>query len=361
MADDTLDTAAQAFDAAISTERGNMPAAKGKGDGGTRPRDSVFPNLGNLEIDDESPEIAGGDLDEDVVYADEPKKKDSNDPDEDEDDEDAEDGEDEEDGDKEDDESDDEALNKKYSVMVDGEEQDVTLKEALEGYIRTDTFHKRMSEAAETQQVVQRAASEVVSNYEYAKQLIDTMEAQMKELVPPEPDWDKLFAEDPAKARNLQKYYQQVEQFKGKLKMQREEANAAIAKHNSAQLKAFADAESLRFSRLNAKNWGTDPQKKAKDLQSMRRTAIAEGFSEEEVNSVYDSRMLSILLKASKYDRMMAARPKPVNQGSTKPVKPGPGNKRTGRKGVNEAMKRLARTGSIQDAAPVFDQILRNR
>lgn len=351
---DPMDTAAQAFDAVIAGDAAPSPAPKSDG---ARPRDSVFPNLGGLEVDDESPEIAGGDIDEDeALYADPKKAK--KDPDEEDPDEEA----DEDETEDEDEESeDDEAMSQKFTVMVDGEEKEVTLKQALEGYIRTDTFHKRMSEVSETQQVVQRAASEVVSNYEYAKQLIDTMEAQMKELVPPEPDWDKLFAEDPAKARNLQKYYQQVEGFKEKLKTQREEANAAIAKHNAGQLKAFADAESLRFSRLNAKNWGTDPKKKAKDLQSMRRTAIQEGFSEEEVNSVYDSRMLNILLKASKYDRMMAARPKPVKQGSTKPVTPGPGNKRTGRKGINEAMKRLARSGSVQDAAPVFDQIMRNR
>ena len=346
-----MEDAAKAFDSAISGERGN-PAAPPKSNGASKPTETMFPNLGMAEVDDESPPSGGGD-EEDVLYGETPEEgKDDGTPNEEE--ETPDEGEEEESSDEE------EGSDAKYTVMVDGEEREVSLKEALEGYIRTETFHRRLSEVAETNKVIQRAASEVVQNYEYARQMIDVMEGQMNEMVPPEPDWDKLFAEDPAKARNLQKYYQQVEAFKGKLKQQREDVAKAVENHQSQQLKAFAEKEEIRFARLNAKNWGTDPKKKSKDLQSMRRTALQEGFSQEEINQVYDSRMLMILLKASKYDRIMAARPKPVVAGS-KPVTPGPGNKRTGRRSINEAMKKLARSGSIEDAAPVFDQILNRR
>ena len=344
---DEMDNAAQAFDKEISSDKSEP-----------RPTDSMFPNLGNLEVDDESPAKGGGDDDEDVLYADEPPKKaKEGDPDGEGTDEEDEDSPDEGEGDEEE-EDEDESLGKLYKVMVEGEEKEVPLKEALEGYIRTQTFHKRLSDLGETTKVVQRAANDVVQNFEYSKQLIDIMEGQMKELVPPEPDWDKLFQEDAAKARNLQKYYQQVDKFKSDLKEQREAITQQANLHAHQQLKAFAETEELRFARLNAKNWGTDPQKKMKDLASMRRTAQQEGFTEEEVNQIYDSRMLMVLLKASKYDRMMAARPKPVQQ-AAKPVKPGPGNKRTGRRGINDAMKKLARSGSLEDAAPVFDQIIR--
>jgi hypothetical protein len=340
MADD-MDNAAQAFD----------------NDAPSKPTDTVFLNLGKVEVDEESPAKGGGDDDEEALYVDPPKKS-KDDPDEDEEEGPDDEGEDEDEEVDEEDDEDDIAAGKTYKVMIDGDEKEVSLKEALEGYIRTETFHKRMSEIDETNKIVYKAAQDVTQNFEYAKQMIDLMEGQMKELVPPEPDWDKLFSEDPAKARNLQKYYQQVGEFKGKLQEQRTAVMRQQAVHANQQLKAFADNEALRFSRINSKNWGTDPSKKSKDLQSMRRTAQQEGFSDEEIDQVFDSRMLMVLLKASKYDRMMAAKPKPVQQ-AAKPVTPGPGNKRTGRKGVNEAMKRLARSGSLEDAAPVFDQIMR--
>jgi hypothetical protein len=345
MATNGMDEAAQAFDAEIST-----PVEKGGEKGGEKSAaEAVFPNLGVAEVDEESPEKGGGD--EDAIYEDgEPETE-----------EDEESAESDEESD-EDAEEPNEDLEAKYQITVDGQEQEVTVKEALEGYIRTQTFHKRLSELGENQQIIQRAAADVVQNFEYAKQMIDMMEGQMAQLVPPEPNWDEMFKADPAKARNLQKYYQQVADFKANLTKQREDAVKKLNEHQDSQLRTYAEQESLRFARINQKNWGTDPKKKAKDLQSMRRTALQEGFSEDEVNQVFDSRMLMVLLKASKYDRMIAARPKPVaRQVAGKAVTPGPGNKRTGRKGLTTAMKTLARTGNIHDAAPVFDEILRQR
>jgi hypothetical protein len=346
-----MDEAAQAFDAEIAAD--GPPAPSEKPDTKS-PAESVFPNLGVAEVDEDSPEKGGGDEDpESTIYEDDEEVEDKE----------AADDDDEPDDDDQDEEEPDEDLGTKYKITVDGEEKEVTVKEALEGYIRTETFHKRLSELGENQQIIQRAAADVVAGYEHAKQMIDLMESQMNQLVPPEPDWDELFKIDPGKARGLQKYYQQVQEFKNGLEKQRQEAAAKLDEHQSAQLRTYADQESLRFNRINQKNWGTDPKKKMKDIQSMRRTALQEGFSEDEVNQVFDSRMLMVLLKASKYDRMIAARPKPVTarQVAGKAVRPGPGNKRTGHKGLTTAMKTLARTGNIHDAAPVFDEIIRQQ
>jgi hypothetical protein len=362
MGTEGIDEAAAAFDLEIS-DRG--PPSKSNGaDRSERPSVSMFPNLGVAEVDEESPAKGGGDDEdpEEALYKDSPEGEDggsedesaeesADDPDDDgkeEDEKGAEDGEDAE------------LLGTKFNVLVDGEEQEVTVKEALAGYIRTKTFHQRLSEIGENTQILQRSASEVVKNYEYVQQIIDTMEGQMAQLVPPEPNWDEMFKNDPAKARNLQKYYEQVNEFKNSLKKQREETSAKLSEHHTEQLRTYADQEALRFNRINQKNWGTVPKKKMKDIESMRKTALAEGFAEEEIKQVFDSRMLQVLLKASKYDRMMAAKPKPVQRQSVgKTVTPGSGNKRTGRKGLTVAMKNLARTGTVHDAGPVFDEILR--
>ena len=134
---------------------------------------------------------------------------------------------------------------------------------------------------------------------------------------------------------------------------------------NQTQLAAFAEEEGLKFEQQNSKHW-SDPKKKMKDLQSMRKTGLSAGFNEDELSQVYDSRMLTVLLKASKYDRIMASRPQPVrtNAVKLKPVAPGSGSARqrsnnNQNSGMNAAMKRLNKTGKIEDAAVVFDQIIR--
>jgi hypothetical protein len=158
----------------------------------------------------------------------------------------------------------------------------------------------------------------------------------------------------------LQRYYEKANGFRAQMKAQMDEAANKMTQSNQVQLAAFAEEEAARFEAANRKTW-SDPKKKAKDLTSMRKTGLSSGFTEEELSQVYDSRMLQVLLKASKYDRMMAAKPKPVvRQPQGKPVTPGAGSAktRTAQKGVSSAMKRLNRTGRLDDAAVVFDQLL---
>jgi hypothetical protein len=358
MPGDGLEDAAKAFDADIASEvPSNRPAPGPKKDITDGPPERLFGDVGELEVDDESPAKGGGD-DEEPKRAKKDPEDDDVDADEDVDDEAGDDEEEEEEG------EDAEFLNQEVSVLVDGEEQTVTLKEALDGYTRTQTFHKRMNEIEEAKQVIQQTATDAVQNYEYSVGLAKQIEAHLEKLVPPEPNWDEEFKKNPVRAREMQKYYDQVKGFRAEMDKQLAEANEKMQHHSAVQLKGYVETESKRFDAKNAKHWSADPKKKGKDLQAMRRTALAEGFTEEEVSQVYDSRMLQVLLKASKYDRMMASRPKPVTlvaKGGAKKVVPsgsGSARAKTANKGFTTAMKRLNKTGHIEDAAVVFDEII---
>jgi len=369
---DGLEKAAVAFDEVMKSDGGSKPVGN-KIDRSEGPPEVLFKNAGQLDEDTESK--GGGDDDSDpeaVIYGDskDSKRNKADTGDSDEEDESAEDSGDESesgDGDGEDGEggeeekaSNPEVLEQKVEVTVDGEPVEVTVKEALEGYVRTETFHRRMNQLDEAKKIVRRAANDAVQNYEYSMNVAKQMEEHLKQLVPPEPDWDKEFAADPHKARELQRYYEKANGFRQQMQAQMQEANQRLTQSNQTQLAAFAEEESAKFEATNRKTW-SDPKKKAKDLESMRRTGLSTGFTEEELSQVYDSRMLQVLLKASKYDRMMAAKPKPVvRQPQGKPIAPGAGSakQRTAHKGVSSAMKRLNRTGSMEDAAVVFDQLL---
>ena len=380
---DPMDEAAKAFDAVIQSTPDRKPT-RSKPDSDDGPQDSVFRNLGGTEVDEDSPPRGGGDDDdpEEVLYGRSSKDKDEagtrdsgkrdrkdrkdgppKDPDDDDDDGDRESDDDDnaEPDEEEEQETDEEAalLGRKVEVTVDGEPQEVSVKEALEGYIRTETFHRRMNQLDEAKKIVRRAAADAVQNYEYSMNVAKQMQAHMDQMIPKEPDWDEEFKKDPAKARELQRYYEKAHGFKSQLDQQMAEVIKKQAESSHAQLAAFAEEESGKFEAMNRKNW-TDPKKKAKDLTSMRKTGLSAGFSEEELSQVYDSRMLQVLLKASKYDRMMAAKPKPIVRQAAKPIPPGTGSakQRTVQKGESSAMKRLHKTGSIEDAAVVFDQII---
>jgi len=372
MADSSLEQAAQAFTAVIESDPGKAPgkAHNGKAADAEGPADHVFRGVGDLEVDEGSPAKGGGDDDpEEAIYGEEvrtkadprnPRKGEGEDSESDDDESDGDDaGGDEDDSDADGDESAAAALAQKVEVTVDGEPVEVSLKEALEGYVRTETFHRRMNQLDEAKKIVRRAAADAVQNFEYSRNIAREMEAHMDTMIPKEPNWDEEFQKDPAKARELQRYYEKANAFRNDMREKMTETMRQQQQLNQVQLQAFAEEESGKFEQMNRKNW-SDPKKKVKDLQSMRRTGLTAGFTEDELSQVYDSRMLQVLLKASKYDRMMAAKPKPVIRPQSKPIAPGAGSakQRTAQRGDNSAMKRLNRTGKLEDAAVVFDQII---
>ena len=246
----------------------------------------------------------------------------------------------------------------KYEVIVDGQPTEVTLSEALNGYVRTSTFHQRMTELSNLRNALEEDHKRQQENWGLLMQAKEAYENDVRTMMPPEPNWDQEFLTNPQEAHRQQKIYQGLY------------AKLAQSQHERGQMAQIAAQEADRrlekyavdgFSRFVFNNKIQDQPALEKEIASMRRTAFAEGFSEQEVATVYDPRMLSILRKASKYDRMMAAaKPRAEVPGKGRTLTPGAatpiGN--APRKGLDEANRRLASSGRLDDAAEVFRRIL---
>lgn len=250
----------------------------------------------------------------------------------------------------------DEVGDRLVRVTIDGEEKTVPLREATQGYIRTQTFHQRLNHLDEAETVLREEAANLLEEKKQVVAQLDALIADSEALLPAEPNWDDEFAKDAARARSKQKVF---DEFKGRLSTLRDNRDKALK-----ELQAQAERDTVQFAAKERKKfedqnpvWATDADKKKKDLASMVRTARAHKLTDKEIAGILDSRYLGILLKASKYDRMMAARPKSVPRGKS-PVKPGAGRNRTVPKGIDRSQRQLQRSGSVQDAALVMDQII---
>ena len=382
---DGIDQAANAFDQAM----GNASVTDNSGKKGGAPIERMFSNIGELDPDSDA---AGGDdlpTEEELIEAKKAQRnsnrsrrreanngddfdEDDDDLDEDDDftglddfdeDEDDDDLDDEDDDDLDDEDDDDEELasfmKQKFQVMVDGEPTEVTGKEAVNGYIRQKTFHSRMNQVDDLSKAVNQQAAVVVEDRKKYLSLLEDAEQIISSIVPQEPNWDDLYSKDPASARAMEKQYREILQRVADIKEAREKATKEDADAEARAQKAFAQSEFPKFAQ-NAR-WKTRKEQR-RDLKSMRRTALNTGFPEAEVASVYDSRMLTILLKASKYDRMMAARPKAVRRGE-KTTRKGAGRNRnrTAPKRIANAQDKLKSSGSIDDAANVMAELLNRK
>jgi hypothetical protein len=245
-----------------------------------------------------------------------------------------------------------------YEVNVDGETLEVPLQEALKGYIREQTFHKRMSQVDAARQGLEQEAGNIGqarSIYQQKLSYLDTLIAQM---TPEEPNWDAEFQADPAAAHRKQKTYAEIYQKRHWIDSELQRTAHETQSEYDKRSKDFAINQFTDFVR-EAKI----PDEKAltETLTLMRSYGRREGFSEAELAQTYDKRMLRVLRKAALYDQGQADKPKAVIPGKGRTLTPGvatpPGN--ATRRHIDEAQSKLAKSGRIDDAAQVMARLIR--
>jgi hypothetical protein len=88
----------------------------------------------------------------------------------------------------------------KYPVVIDGRQHEVTLDEALNGYIRTQTFHQRLAQLNELQGAIDAENNKLNANWQMWHRARQAYEEDLGNMIPKEPDWDAAFARDPRAA-----------------------------------------------------------------------------------------------------------------------------------------------------------------
>jgi hypothetical protein len=251
------------------------------------------------------------------------------------------------------------------TVKIDGKDVQIPLKEALDGYQRqADYTRKTQALAAERNQFYGEVEALRQERAVYA-QLLPALQAQLQSQ---EPDWQTLKDQDPLGYAIKREEWRELQ-----------ERNAAIQAEQAriAQMSQIDQQRALQgyvhneFQRLvAAKPEWADEGTRRKALGEVKEYAKTIGFTDEELAQAYDHRAILAMHKAMQYDRMMAkAKGKPVPQQAQpqrqpqRPTAPTlkPGSANTPPRKTTEltrAKQRLAKTGSVSDAAKIFEKFL---
>jgi hypothetical protein len=236
-------------------------------------------------------------------------------------------------------------------VNVDGEPAEVSLQEALNGYVRSETFHRRLNQLGQVAQQVQQERAELAQGREYYMRMIPALQQQLASLQPQEPDWDKLYEENPQEAARLERLWRSYREKMGKLTEEQQRVAQEQEQEQQRQIAIYEDTERRKLAQW-VPEW-TDPKRWERDRRAMIKTALAAGYSEKELGGLRDARATIVLAKAAKYDLLMANKPRPVKrQGS---LRPGAISSRAAPNGLLRAEKRLQRSGNVRDAARAFE------
>jgi hypothetical protein len=247
----------------------------------------------------------------------------------------------------------------KFVVKVDGKEIEVPKDELIRGYQREADYTRKTQKLAEERKLVESEFQQVRGEREQYAQILGQLQQKLQEFEPPEPDWNRLEVEDPTEYARQWTSHQRRQQQKYAVQAEQERLNQLYQAETQKQIQAVLAQETARLKE-KIPEWSS-PEKAKAEGKALLEYGQALGFSEQELNGITDSRALLALHKAWKYDQMMSKRPEFQAKIKKAPKMASPGSAGSvGSKSgeLNNAKKRLAQTGSVRDAASLFEKFI---
>ena len=242
-----------------------------------------------------------------------------------------------------------------FTVKVDGEEEAVTLDELLKGYSRTSYFHKKLSELDRERKSLETELNEIRSERTRLSQMLPALEAEL-EKGEQEPDWDKLFQEDPIEFVRQEALWRTRKEKKEKLLQERQRLAQA---QQSEQMKVLQQRVKEEGERLiTALPEWKNPETAANEKARLLEYGLSMGYSENELSNLYDHRAVLLLHKARLYDegqskvKNLQAKPTAV-----KPAKAGniPTQRNTQ---FDKAKKNFKSQPTVRNAAAAIERLI---
>jgi hypothetical protein len=245
-----------------------------------------------------------------------------------------------------------------FTVKVDGQEVEVTQEELVNGYSRQQDYTRKTQELSQQRKTIEQQQAELAQRDAIYSQLLPKMEAQLKGELANEPDWENLYSDDPVGyVREKQLWDQKKEKLQAVTAEQQRLQQEALVKQQQ-QIQQFVEYGNQKLLEI-IPEW-QNPEIAAKEKLAIRDYAINNlEYTQKEVEQVYDYRALLGLRNAWLNSKTVeATKKKPTQKAPARVARPGTTNRPKTTAPVKKAKQKLAKSGKVQDAAKVFEQII---
>ena len=245
-----------------------------------------------------------------------------------------------------------------FTVKVDGQEVEVTQDELINGYSRQQDYTRKTQELSQQRKTIEQQQAELAQRDAIYSQLLPKMEAQLKGELANEPDWNTLYEDDPVGyVREKQLWDEKKEKLSAVSAEQQRLQQEALVKQQT-QLQQFVEYGNQKLLEII-------PEWQNQEVALKEKAAISEyavntlGYTPEEIQQVYDYRALLGLRNAWLNSKTVeATKKKPTQKAPARVARPGTTNRPKSAAPVKKAKQRLAKSGRVQDAAKVFEQLI---
>ena len=246
-----------------------------------------------------------------------------------------------------------------YTIKVDGEDTEVTLEELQNGYSRQRDYTRKTQELAQQRKAIEAQQQEVSQKDAIYSQLLPKMESTLRGELENEPDWNALYEADPIAYVREKDVWNEKKQ-----KLQAVQAESQRLKQESNVVQQQKLQKFLQYGQQQLleqiPEW-QDNEKASKEKMAIRDYGVnVLGYTPQEMDSVYDYRVLLGLRNAwLQHKTQQATKVKPTEKkAAARTARPGTSNVPKTTTPVKRARQKLAKTGKVQDAAKLFEQII---
>ena len=245
-----------------------------------------------------------------------------------------------------------------FTVKVDGQEVEVTQDELINGYSRQQDYTRKTQELSQQRKTIEQQQAELAQRDAIYSQLLPKMEAQLKGELANEPDWNTLYEDDPVGyVREKQLWDEKKEKLNAAQAEKQRLYKEALVKQQE-QIEQYVQYGNQKLLEI-IPEW-QNPEVAAKEKAAISEYAVNFlEYTPEEIQQVYDYRALLGLRNAWLNSKTVeATKKKPTQKAPARVARPGTTNRPKSAAPVKKAKQRLAKSGKVQDAAKVFEQLI---
>ena len=252
-----------------------------------------------------------------------------------------------------------------YKVVVDGQEQEVTLDELTKGYSRQSDYTRKTEKLSQDRKSVEELKNEYTRQNEEAKIKRDQYEQQLHVLSQhlqtseDSVDLDQLYRDDPAEyVRAKAEQDRRKELLQASIKEQ-ERIRSEKQEEQSKNYNVYLEQQKILLAEKLPIY--ADKEKGREFVKNLTNYAKDIGFTDQEINMLVDHRSVIMLANAYRYDKLKKANlknkkvtkvSKVVSSSSAKVQDDNEVAKRLKSKKAN-----LRKTGKVNDAVSVLQEL----
>ena len=253
-----------------------------------------------------------------------------------------------------------------YKVVVDGQEQEVTLDELTKGYSRQSDYTRKTEKLSQDRKSVEELKNEYTRQNEEAKikrdqyeKQLQVLSEQLKQAEPSKADLDNLYENDPAEYVRIKAEQDRRKELIEKANQEQERIQAEKQEEQTKQYNAYLEQQKqLLAQKLPIY---ADKEKGAEFTKNLINYAKDIGYTDQEINMLVDHRSVIMLANAYRYDKLKKANlknkkvtkvSKVVSSSSAKVQDDNEVAKRLKSKKAN-----LKKTGKVNDAVSVLQEL----